>query len=59
MGIQGLLQFIKPILKDKHISDYRGEKIGVDSYGWYYLHRLHKAIYSCGKEIATGKPTRL
>ena len=35
MEIQGLLQFIKPLLKDKHISEYHGEKLGVDSYCWY------------------------
>lgn len=35
MGIQGLIQFIKPLLKDKHISEYKGERLGVDSYGWY------------------------
>jgi exonuclease-1 len=59
MGIQGLIQFIKPLLKDKHISQYKGERLGVDTYGWYDPIRLHKAIYACGREIATGKSTRV
>lgn len=58
MGIQGLLQFLKPLLIEKRIADYSGQRIGIDSYCWYKIFRLHKAVYTCARDIAEGKPTR-
>jgi hypothetical protein len=34
MGIQGLLSFLKPLLKDAHISEYKGLTVGIDAYAW-------------------------
>ncbi|CAG9314085.1 EXO1_1 [Blepharisma stoltei] len=53
MGIQSLLQFLKPLLIDKHISEYSGQRIAIDSYCW-----LHKAVYSCGRDLIQGKNTK-
>lgn len=50
MGIKGLLQVVKPILKSGHISDYRGKKVAIDGYCW-----LHKSVYSCCVELCNGQ----
>lgn len=34
MGIQSLLQFLKPLLNEKKITDYAGQRIAIDSYCW-------------------------
>lgn len=34
MGILGLLQYIKACLKERHLSDYRGQTAAVDTYAW-------------------------
>ncbi|KXN86523.1 Exodeoxyribonuclease 1 [Leucoagaricus sp. SymC.cos] len=52
MGISGLLPALKPIQKTKHLSDFQGKTIAVDAYVW-----LHKGVYACATELATGKPT--
>ena len=40
MGIQGLLPVLEEIQEHKHISDYKGKTVAIDSYCW-----LHKAMY--------------
>ena len=40
MGIQGLLQCIKPATSVGHISSFRGKRVAVDTYAW-----IHKALY--------------
>ncbi|KAK2461209.1 hypothetical protein APHAL10511_006736 [Amanita phalloides] len=52
MGIAGLLPALKPIQVTRHLSELAGQTIAVDAYVW-----LHKGIYSCATELATGKPT--
>lgn len=52
MGISGLLPLLKPIHKNKHLSEFSGKTIAVDAYGW-----LHKGVYACAPEVATGKKT--
>lgn len=53
MGIQGLLPLLKDIQVKKSISTYSGQTVGIDGYCW-----LHKAGYSCAKDLALGKPTK-
>ena len=50
MGIYGLLQLLKPITKDKKLSDYQNTRVAVDTYVW-----LHKGVYTCAYELASGK----
>ena len=50
MGIQGLLPALDSIKKKRHVKDYNGLKVAVDSYCW-----LHKAVYSCAFDVAHGK----
>lgn len=49
MGISGLLPLLKPVTKDNHISSYSNRRIAIDGYAW-----LHKAVYGCCVELATG-----
>lgn len=53
MGIQGLLPILKPIQRQRHLSDFAGQVIAVDAYVW-----LHRGAYGCASELVTGKPTR-
>ena len=52
MGISGLLPALKSIQNTKHLKDYAGKSIAVDAYVW-----LHKGVYTCPTELATGKKT--
>ncbi|KAE9407894.1 PIN domain-like protein [Gymnopus androsaceus JB14] len=52
MGIQGLLPALKSIQTTKHLSEFSGQTVAVDGYVW-----LHKGIFTCATELATGKPT--
>ncbi|KIL62706.1 hypothetical protein M378DRAFT_187241 [Amanita muscaria Koide BX008] len=52
MGIAGLLPALKPIQLTRHLSHFSGQTIAVDAYVW-----LHKGIYACATDLATGKPT--
>ena len=52
MGITGLLPALKPIQVTRHLSQFSGQTIAVDAYVW-----LHKGIYTCATELATGKLT--
>ena len=49
MGISGLLPLLKPVTTSGHISAFRNRRIAVDGYAW-----LHKAVYGCCVELATG-----
>jgi hypothetical protein len=51
MGIQGLLPALKSIMTPGHIRDYAGKRAAVDTYCW-----LHKAAYTCCKDICEGRP---
>ncbi|CAM6088300.1 unnamed protein product [Calypogeia fissa] len=52
MGIQGLLPALKSIITPVHVRSYAGKKAAIDTYAW-----LHKAAYSCSKELCEGHPT--
>ncbi|KAF9078713.1 PIN domain-like protein [Rhodocollybia butyracea] len=52
MGIQGLLPALKSIQTTKHLSEFAGQTVAVDAYVW-----LHKGVFTCATELATGKPT--
>lgn len=34
MGINGLLQYLKPVQKDRNISQYANQTVAIDSYCW-------------------------
>ncbi|XP_073386862.1 exonuclease 1 isoform X3 [Physcomitrium patens] len=51
MGIQGLLPTLKSIMNPRHIRDYAGKRVAIDTYSW-----LHKAAFSCSKELCLGLP---
>lgn len=55
MGIQGLLPLLKCIQQEIHLKDLepKGQIIGIDGYVW-----LHRGVFSCALELATGKNTK-
>ena len=46
MGIQGLLQLLRPITDNTHIKTYAGKTVAVDAYCW-----LHRGAYQCAREL--------
>lgn len=52
MGISGLLPALKSIQTVKHLSEFSGKTVAIDAYAW-----LHRGVYSCATELATGKQT--
>ncbi|KAL1673715.1 PIN domain-like protein [Schizophyllum commune] len=52
MGITGLLPAPKLIQTTRKLSDFAGQTIAVDGYVW-----LHRGVYNCSVELATGKKT--
>ncbi|KAJ7468062.1 PIN domain-like protein [Mycena latifolia] len=52
MGISGLLPALKSISTQKHLSEFAGQTLAVDAYVW-----LHRGIFTCATELATGKDT--
>ncbi|KAF5379053.1 hypothetical protein D9615_005997 [Tricholomella constricta] len=52
MGITGLLPALKSIQVTKHLSEFSGQTLAVDAYVW-----LHRGVYACATELATGKDT--
>uniref|UniRef100_A0A8C8S6X2 Exonuclease 1 n=1 Tax=Pelusios castaneus TaxID=367368 RepID=A0A8C8S6X2_9SAUR len=52
MGIHGLLQFIREAAEPRHVGQYRGQAVAVDTYCW-----LHKGAYACAEKLARGEPT--
>lgn len=53
MGIKGLLQAVKPLMKTSHVSEYRGKRVAIDGYCW-----LHKAVYGCCVELCNGQKSQ-
>ena len=51
MGIQGLLPTLKSIMNPRHVRDYAGKRAAIDAYSW-----LHKAAFSCSKDVCLGLP---
>ena len=45
MGIDGLLNFLKPIVQSEHISSFSGKTLGIDAFPW-----LYKGCYSYVQE---------
>ncbi|KAJ7100016.1 PIN domain-like protein [Mycena belliarum] len=52
MGISGLLPALKSISTQKHLSEFAGQTLAVDAYVW-----LHRGIFTCATELATGRDT--
>lgn len=52
MGIPGLLQLLKPVMTDVHLSALSGKRVAVDAYVW-----LHKGAFCCALELVEGKDT--
>eukprot|EP01083_Nonionella_stella_P301450 1034237_1 len=52
MGIDKLLQELKPITKPVKLQELRGQTCGVDASCW-----LHRASYSCALCLVSGKNT--
>jgi exonuclease-1 len=51
MGIQGLLPTLKSVMTPRHVRDYAGKRAAIDTYSW-----LHKAAFSCSKDLCQGRP---
>ena len=49
MGITGLLPLLELVTRDSNVSSYRNKTVAIDGYAW-----LHKAVYGCCIELATG-----
>ena len=54
MGIQGLLQLVKPLIQPYHVKQLKGRRVAVDGYAW-----LHKAVYGCCVELCNGTESHL
>ena len=52
MGIKGLLAALASVTDSVHIRDFAGRTVAIDGYAW-----LHRAVYSCAQELATGAET--
>ena len=52
MGIAGLLPFLKNASRPAHVSEFKGQTIGIDVYVW-----LHKGAFSCAEQLVMGKKT--
>lgn len=51
MGIKGLWREVSPVCRAGHISQFRGLRVGVDTYCW-----LHRAVIACAVELAMDTP---
>ena len=52
MGIKGLLPKVNSNISKSHVKDFAGRRVAIDGYAW-----LHKAAYSCARELCRGEPT--
>ena len=52
MGITGLLPLVKSNISHSHVNEFAGRRVAIDGYAW-----LHKAKYSCARELCRGEPT--
>lgn len=50
MGIIDLLMMTSNLFINKHISDYKGKRVGIDSYVW-----LHRSVYGDNLSMAFGE----
>lgn len=50
MGITGLLPLLKESIEQKHVSNFKGQRLAVDTYCW-----MHRAVYGYTEEMSTGK----
>ena len=46
MGIQGLLGVLNPVMEDGHVKEFKGGRVGIDSFSW-----LHKGAFACAYEL--------
>ena len=46
MGIENLLNFIKPALQESSVVNYRGKTAAVDAMSW-----LYRGCYSCAYDL--------
>lgn len=46
MGIENLLNFIKPALLERSIVDFRGKTAAIDAMSW-----LYRGCYSCAVDL--------
>jgi exonuclease-1 len=46
MGIEGLLNLLKPITEKEHISTFKNQRIAIDAMPWIY-----KGCYSCAFDL--------
>lgn len=53
MGVTGLLQQLKDIQEKSSLSQYKGQTLAVDTYGW-----LHRGLILCAQDLCTDAPTR-
>eukprot|EP00756_Hemistasia_phaeocysticola_P060448 Hpha_TRINITY_DN403_c0_g1::TRINITY_DN403_c0_g1_i1::g.27606::m.27606/K10746/EXO1; exonuclease 1 len=52
MGIQGLLPALRAIEEKTNLSAFKGQRAGVDAYGW-----LHRVCVSCAEALGEGRET--
>lgn len=52
MGISGLLENLKSIVRKRNATEFSGLKVAVDGHCW-----LHQGAYSCSKDITNGVST--
>jgi exonuclease-1 len=53
MGIDGLLRQLKGVTRERHMEEYRGLSVAVDTYAW--LHRVIKSV--AVMEVVRGEVT--
>lgn len=51
MGISGLHPVLRPYLRETHISEYRGRRVGCDALAW-----LHRGACACAAYLARAPP---
>ena len=51
MGIKGLWKEVQPVCRPAHISQFRGQRVGVDAYCW-----LHRAVLASTVPLSTDRP---
>jgi exonuclease-1 len=49
MGISELLKILKPVIVEKHLSEFKNKTAAVDMMGWIY-----RGVYACAVDIARG-----
>ena len=53
MGIQGLLCELRAYERPTHVSEFKGQRVGIDVSGW-----LHRAVYGCSWALGSGEGFR-